>query len=157
MEKILAIDFSTTNTGYAFKAPLGGHYVIGSLSGGKSKDPLDRTAVMIEQLFEIIDYWAIEDYFIAIEEPIIVQRTRGNISLVRANGYLLGALRLRYNMGKVDVPNASWASYHLITGKRKERKEQSMNILAGTGLVPNEAINDDMADAYCILSYMETQ
>lgn len=157
MEKILAIDFSTASTGYAFKHPLSGEYVVGALSGGKSKDPLERTNLIAEQLSEIINYYAIEDYFIAIEEPIIVRRTKGNISLVRANGYFLGYMRLKHNIGYIDVPNTVWASHHLITGKRAERKKQSKAILSKAGIVPEKEVNDDMADAYCILKYMEVQ
>lgn len=39
MSKALAIDFSTSNTGYAFRNPLTNEYVVGSIAGGKSKDP----------------------------------------------------------------------------------------------------------------------
>ena len=42
MSKALAIDFSTSNTGYAFRNPLTNEYVVGSIAGGKSKDPLER-------------------------------------------------------------------------------------------------------------------
>ena len=157
MEKILAIDFSTASTGYAFTHPLSGDKVVGSLSGGNSKDPMERTFVIVEQLIEIVEYYAIEDYFIAIEEPIIVRRTKGNISLVRANGYFLSAMRIKFNMGYIDVSNSSWASYHFITGKRPERKKQSMNILERSGIVEKEFINDDMADAYCILLFCEAK
>ena len=37
MSKALAIDFSTSNTGYAFRNPLTNEYVVGSIAGGKSK------------------------------------------------------------------------------------------------------------------------
>lgn len=154
---ILAIDFSTASTGYAFTHPLSGDKVVGSLSGGKSKDPMERTNVIAEQLIEIIEYYAISDYFIAIEEPIIVRRTKRNMSLVRANGFFLAMMRAKFNMGYIDVPNSLWASHHLITGKRAERKKQSMKILEAAKIVPVESINDDMADAYCILTYMEEQ
>lgn len=155
MEKILAVDFSTASTGYAFTHPLTGNKVVGSLSGGKSKDPLERTFVIAEQLIEIVETYMIEDYFIAIEEPIIVRRTKGNISLVRANGYFLSIMRLKFQMGYIDISNSSWASYHLITGKRPERKKQSMSILKKAKIVESEYIDDDMADAYCILLFCE--
>lgn len=157
MEKIIAIDFSTANTGYAFTHPLTGNKVVGSLSGGKSKDPLERTHVIVEQLAEIVEHYMIEDYFIAIEEPIIVQRTKGNISLVRANGYFLSAMRIKFNMGYIDVSNSKWASFHLITGKRPERKKQSMDLLKRANIVPEDKVNDDMADAYCILLFCEKE
>ena len=31
-----------------------------------------------------------------------------------------------------------------------------MTILRNAGIVPDEAINDDMADAYCIMLYVES-
>ena len=49
MSKALAIDFSTSNTGYAFRNPLTNEYVVGSIAGGKSKDPLERD----DRLFNI--------------------------------------------------------------------------------------------------------
>lgn len=157
MEKILAVDFSTANTGFTFKHPLSGKVCVGSVDGGKSKDPLERTKLMAESIGDMIEQHGLEDYFIAIEEPIIVRRTKGNISLVRANGYFLGYLRLRFNIGSIDVPNSVWASHNLITGKRAERKKQSMAILDRAKIVPSDMINDDMADAYCIWVYMQTQ
>lgn len=155
MEKILAIDFSTTSTGYAFTHPLTGDKVVGALSGGKNGDPLERTHVIVEQLADIVEHYMIEDYFIAIEAPIIARRTKGNISLVRANGYFLSAMRIKFNMGYIDIANSRWASFHLITGKRPERKNRSMDILKHANIVPEDKVNDDMADAYCILLFCE--
>ena len=47
MSKALAIDFSTSNTGYAFRNPLTNEYVVGSIAGGKSKDPLELSLIHI--------------------------------------------------------------------------------------------------------------
>lgn len=152
MNKILSIDFSTTSTGFAF-VDKQGQTVVGSVSGGNSKDPLERTKLMAESIGDMIFNYDIEDYFIAIEEPIIARRTKGNISLVRANGYFLGYMFLRFNMGSIDIPNSKWTAYHFIKGKRPERKLASIDILRRAKLVEDKYINDDMADAYCILLY----
>ena len=151
MTKVLAIDFSTTNTGYAFKK--NNDIVVGSISGGNSKDPYERTGLIINALIEIIESWGLAEYFIAVEEPIIKFKTKSNITLIRAHGMLLGALLNRFNMGFVDIPNVKWCSYNLITGNREQRKKESIELLKRSDLVPEEAINDDMADAYGILLY----
>lgn len=152
--KILAIDFSTSNTGYAFHHPETGEYIVGSISGG-SKSWTDRVDKIIAEMKKVIEEYEIQDYFIAIEEPI-KGRGKGAITLIRANGYFLGAMKLLFNMGFVDVPNATWASYNFIKGKREERKEQSMDILRASGLFDESEIDDDKADAYCILLYMDS-
>lgn len=156
MTKWLAIDFSTKETGYAFRNPVNNDYVVGSIKGGSSKDPIERTRLIAEGIAELIEYYNLEDSFIAIEEPIITMKTKGNISLVRCNGYFLAMLYSKFNLGSVDVPNSKWASHNLIRGKRAERKEQSKAILSSTGIVPLDKVNDDMADAYCILLYVES-
>ena len=155
--KILAIDFSTKDTGYSFRNPLTNEVLVGAIKGGKDKDPLERTKLIAEGISELIEHYNLHDYFIAIEEPIITMKTKGNISLVRANGYFLALMFAKHNIGSVDVPNSKWAAYHLIKGKREVRKEQSQLILKQANIVPEEVINDDMADAYCILMYMESE
>ena len=37
------------------------------------------------------------------------------------------------------------------------RKAQSIEILKSYNIVPDNDINDDMADAFCILLYVESQ
>lgn len=156
MTKWLSIDFSTKETGYAFRNPLTNEMVVGSINGGKSKDPIERTRLIAEGIIELVEYYNLEDSFIAIEEPIITMKTKGNISLVRCNGYFLAMMYDKFNIGSVDVSNSKWASHNLIRGKRPERKQQSMAILRSAGIVPDEVINDDMADAYCIMLYVES-
>lgn len=157
MNKILSIDFSTTNTGYAFHNPLNNEFVVGSINGGKSKDYMERTKLISMALIEIIEHYNLSDYFIAVEEPIITMKTKSNINLIRANGFMLAMLYDKFDMGYIDVPNSLWASYNLIKGKRPERKEQSINILKKYNIVPSDKVNDDMADAFCILLYMDSQ
>lgn len=157
MNKILSIDFSTTNTGYAFHNPLNNDIVVGSVSGGKSKDYMERTKLISMALIEIIEHYNLSDYFIAVEEPIITMKTKSNINLIRANGFMLAVLYDKFGMGYIDLPNSIWTAYNLIKGKRPERKTQSMAILEKSGIVPSEAIDDDKADAYCMLLYMDSQ
>lgn len=152
MNKVLSVDFSTKSTGYAFMLP-NGKFVVGSVKGGSSKDPLERTKLMADSIAEVVEYHGIQDYFIAIEEPIIAQRTKGNISLVRSNGYFLSSMRERFGMGYIDIPNSKWTAYHFIKGKRELRKKASIKVLKQAKLVPIDLVNDDMADAYCILLY----
>ena len=157
MSKALAIDFSTSNTGYAFRNPLTNEYVVGSIAGGKSKDPLERAKIIADGITEVIEYYNLFDYFIYIEEPIITFKSKGNISLIRANGSFLGVMRNRHNIGYVDIPNSKWCGYHLIKGKSAMRKVQSIEILKSYNIVPDDDINDDQADAFCILLYVESQ
>lgn len=156
MTKWLSIDFSTKETGYAFRNPLTNEMVVGSINGGKSKDPIERTRLIAEGISELIEYYNLEHSFIAIEEPIITMKTKGNISLVRCNGYFLAMMYSRFNIGSVDISNSKWTAYHLIKGKRPERKAQSMAILKSYNIVPDELINDDQADAFCIQMYVES-
>ena len=108
MSKALAIDFSTSNTGYAFRNPLTNEYVVGSIAGGKSKDPLERAKLIADGITEVIEHYNLFDYFIYIEEPIITFKSKGNISLIRANGSFLGVMRNRHNIGYVDISNSMW-------------------------------------------------
>lgn len=152
--KFLSIDFSTTSTGYAFEKD--GVTYVGSI-GSKAKNVYERTEEIIQGVSDMIEEYNIEDYFVAIEEPIITFKNRSNINLIRCNGMFLEAVRQKFNMGFVDVPNSKWASFNLIKGKRAERKESSIDLLRQSGLVPEEQLNDDMADAYGIHLYMKTQ
>ena len=77
--------------------------------------------------------------------------------MIRANGSFLGVMRNRHNIGYVDISNSMWCGYHLIKGKSKARKEQSIEILKSYNIVPEDKVNDDMADAFCILLYVESQ
>ena len=63
MSKALAIDFSTSNTGYAFHNPLTNEYVVGSIAGGNSKDPLERAKLIADGITEIIEHYNLFDYF----------------------------------------------------------------------------------------------
>lgn len=154
MINILAIDFSTTNTGYAFR--YNGKFIVGSVAG-KGRSAIDKARYISEEIGKIVEEYNIQHYFIAIEEPIIRFKTKGNIALIRANGYFLSYMREVYNMGFVDVPNKKWCAYNLIKGNHDQRKEESKELLKSYNLVPEEEVNDDMSDAFGILLYMESQ
>ena len=62
MSKALAIDFSTSNTGYAFRNPLTNEYVVGSIAGGKSKDPLERAKIIADGITETVSYTHLDVY-----------------------------------------------------------------------------------------------
>lgn len=145
----LSIDFSTTATGYAYKKS--GKYVVGVIKGGKGT-AWERTAQIAEALNDMIVEEDLIDYHIVIEQPINVRSKKTAITLANCNGMLLGMLQ-NITDGFTFIPNSSWASYHLISGKRAERKEQSKDILfhdLGFDL------GDDEADAYCQLKYVES-
>ena len=118
---------------------------------------MERAKIIADGITEIIEHYNLFDYFIYIEEPIITFKSKGNISLIRANGSFLGVMRNRHNIGYVDISNSMWCGYHLIKGKSKARKEQSIEILKSYNIVPDNDINDDQADAFCILLYVESQ
>lgn len=129
MSKALAIDFSTSNTGYAFRNPLTNEYVVGSIAGGKSKDPLERAKQIADGITEIIEHYNLFDYFIYIEEPIITFKSKGNISLIRANGSFLGVMRNRHNIGYVDIPNSNGAVIILLKVKAQCEKNKALRYL----------------------------
>lgn len=145
----LSIDFSTTATGYAYKK--NGRYIVGVIKGSKGT-AWDRTAQIADALNDMIVEEDLLDYHIVIEQPINVRNKKTAITLANCNGMLLGMLQQVSN-GFTFIPNSSWASYHLISGKRAERKEQSKAILLHElGL----DLGDDEADAYCQLKYVES-
>lgn len=145
----LSIDFSTTATGYAYKK--NGKYVVGVVKGGKGS-AWDRTAQIAESIIEMIKEDGLSDHHIVIEQPINVRNKKTAITLANCNGMLLGMLQ-SFSDGFTFIPNSSWASFHLISGKRPERKEQSKAILLhDLGL----DLGDDEADAYCQLKYVES-
>lgn len=149
MMNYLSIDFSTTATGYAYNK--NGKYVVGVIKGGKGT-AWERTAQIAEALNDMIVEEDLLDYHVVIEQPINVRNKKTSITLANCNGMLLGMLQQVSN-GFTFIPNSSWASYHLISGKRAERKEQSKAILLhDLGL----NLGDDEADAYCQLKYVES-
>lgn len=145
----LSIDFSTTATGYAYKK--NGKYVVGVIKGGKGT-AWERTAQIAEALNDMIVEEDLLDYHIVIEQPINVRNKKTAITLANCNGMLLGMLQ-NITDGFTFIPNSSWASYHLISGKRAERKEQSKAILLHDLCLD---LGDDEADAYCQLKYVES-
>lgn len=145
----LSIDFSTTATGYAYKK--NGKYVVGVIKGGKGT-AWERTAQIAEALNDMIVEEDLLDYHIVIEQPINVRNKKAAITLANCNGMLLGMLQ-NITDGFTFIPNSSWASYHLISGKRAERKEQSKAILLHDLCLD---LGDDEADAYCQLKYVES-
>lgn len=145
----LSIDFSTTATGYAYKQ--NGEYIVGVIKGGKGS-AWERTAQIAETIKEMIIEDSLQNYHIVIEQPINVRNKKTAITLANCNGMLLGMLQAVTD-GFTFIPNSSWASFHLIGGKRTERKEQSKAILLhDLGL----DLGDDEADAYCQLKYVES-
>ena len=123
MSKALAIDFSTSNTGYAFRNPLTNEYVVGSIAGGKSKDPLERAKLIADGITEVIEHYNLFDYFIYIEEPIITFKSKGNISLIRANGSFLGVMRNRHNIGLIyQIPNGAVIILSKVKAKQEKNK-----------------------------------
>lgn len=156
--KAIAIDFSTASkkeegTGYAFRTK-DGELIVGSLRGHSYKlKAWDRTYNMAQALKDLIEEYDLQDYHVYIEEPIVGRGIKGSINLINCNGYFLGLID-SVTDGFTFVPNSKWASYNLISGKREERKKQSIEIMnSDLGLDSND---DNMADAYGILKYIES-
>jgi Holliday junction resolvasome RuvABC endonuclease subunit len=97
------------------------------LEGGKGS-AWERTAQIAETIKEMIIEDSLQNYHIVIEQPINVRNKKTAITLANCNGMLLGMLQAVID-GFTFIPNSSWASFHLISGKRTERKEQSKAIL----------------------------
>lgn len=155
---ILAIDFSTASkkkegTGYAFRTK-DGELIVGSLKGYASKlKAWDRTYNMAQALKDLVEEHELQDYHVYIEEPIVGRGIKGSINLINCNGYFLGLIS-GFTDGFTFVPNSKWAAFNLISGKREERKKQSCDIMnSDLGLNSDD---DNMADAYGILKYIES-
>lgn len=160
MKKILAIDFSTGSkkdegTGYAFRKA-DGSIIVGSILPYASKlTAHERTYKIVNEMKEIIKEHNLEGYHLAIETPIMGRNKKHSITLANCNGYFIGAIDGLVN-GFTFIDNSKWCAYHLITGKREQRKEESLEILRASGLVDKNCKDDNIADAYGILLYAES-
>ena len=149
----MAIDFSTTQTGFAYYK--NNEIVGGFIKGTKIKNAWERTEIISKAIIDIIKENGLKGYSIAIEKPINVRNKLTAITLSNCNGYFLGRLS-KYTNGFFFVENAKWASYHLISGKRLDRKRQSIEIVKSMEEFKDVDVNDDMADAINILTYVDS-
>lgn len=160
MKKILAIDFSTASkkdegTGYAFRT-LDGQLFVGSIKAYSSKkNAWERTFDIVNAVKELIEEFDLYDYHLAIETPIMGRNRKHSITLANCNGYFIGSIDGLVN-GYTFIDNSKWCAYHLISGKRDQRKDESLELLKQTGLVSLDCKDDNMADAYNILTYCES-
>lgn len=104
---------------------------------------------------DIIDEFDLKDYILAIETPIMGRNRKHSITLANCNGYFIGAIDGLVN-GYTFIDNSKWCAYHLISGKREQRKKESLELLKETGFVDSNCKDDNMADAYNILTYCES-
>lgn len=159
MKKILAIDFSTASkknegTGYAFRKD--GQVYVGSIKPYSTKlNAWERTYNIVNTIKDIINEFDLKGYHLAIEAPIMGRNRKHSITLANCNGYFIGAIDGLVN-GYTFIDNSKWCAYHLISGKREQRKEESLELLKATGLVDSNCKDDNMADAYNILTYCES-
>lgn len=160
MKKILAIDFSTGSkkdegTGYAFRKA-DGSIIVGSIKPYAPKlTANERTYNIVNEMKEIIKEHDLQGYHLAIETPIMGRNKKHSITLANCNGYFIGAIDGLVN-GFTFIDNSKWCAYHLITGKREQRKAESLEILKASGLVDENCKDDNIADAYGILLYAES-
>lgn len=160
MTKIFAVDFSTGSkqgegTGYAYRDK-DGNVVAGTIFCYNSKlNAWERTHTVIEALKDLIKEEGLEGYHMAIETPILGRNRKGSINLANCNGMLIGALDGLLN-GFTFIDNSKWCAYHLITGKREQRKAESIELAVKHGVLPVGSKNDNTADAYGILLYAES-
>lgn len=160
MKKILAIDFSTGSkkdegTGYAFRDK-DGQIIVGSIKPYSSKkNAWERTYDIVNAIKELIEEFDLYDYHVAIETPIMGRNRKHSITLANCNGYFIGAIDGLVN-GYTFIDNSKWCAYHLITGKREQRKAESLELLKASGLVPDNCKDDNIADAFNILTYAES-
>lgn len=158
MKKILSIDFSTGSssgegTGYAFRDDEG-KLVYGSIQPYKRGSSMhSRTEVIVEAIQEIILRHELQSYDICIEKPILAGNKGRSIELAQWNGYFLGMAHSLTKGGVYNIPNSKWCSYHLIKGKRQERKDESCRLVSE--LIGYETKDDNMSDAVNQLLYCE--
>lgn len=162
MKKFLSIDFSTGSkdgegTGYAFRDN-NGVIVSGSIKPyTKGSNMWSRTFIIVEEIKKIIAQYELEDYHVVIEQPIMAGGTASSIRLANCNGYFIGAIDTICD-GFTLIPNSKWCAYHLIKGRRAQRKEESIEVFKRhtTKSVPADFKDDNEADAFNILTYCES-
>lgn len=158
MKKILSIDFSTGSktkegTGYAFRDEEG-KLIVGSIKPySKGSTMKSRTQIIVDQLEEIVWNYNLEDYDICIERPILAGNSAGSIELAQWNGYALGRIHALTSANIYNIRNSKWCAYHLIKGKRKERKDASCDLYERVMGEPTK--DDNKADALAQLLYCE--
>lgn len=158
LKKILSIDFSTGSkskegTGYAFRDKEG-KLIVGSIKPyTKGSTMKSRTLIIVEELEEIILRYELQDYDICIERPILAGNSAGSIELAQWNGYALGKMHALTKGYIYNIRNSKWCAYHLIKGKRKERKDASCELYERVMGEPTK--DDNKADALAQLLYCE--
>lgn len=163
MKKILSIDFSTGSKhdegcGYAFRDETG-KIISGSIKPySKGSTMHSRTDIIVDGLEEIIFRYDLQPYDICIEKPILAGNSGKSIELAQMNGYTLGRLHALTQGGVYNIPNSKWCAYHLIKGRRKERKASSVELFKQMTdkTVPDNYKDDNEADAFNQLLYCET-
>lgn len=158
MKKILSIDFSTGSKkgegcGYAFR-DADGVLFYGSIKPyTKGSTMHSRTDLIIEAIQDVVLKHELQEYDICIEKPILAGNSGKSIELAQWNGYFLGMVHSLTDGGIYNIPNSKWASFHLIKGRRPERKKESCRLVSE--LIGHETKDDNLADAVNQLLYCE--
>lgn len=145
--KILGLDTSTTNTGYAV---LDNEKLIscGTIKTPKKADLLDKIIYIEEHIKQIIK--AKEVDFIVIEDLAVTRSASTTKALAGLLYHLLTEFRKR-ELLVVQARPSTWRSVCGIKGKcRKELKENAIQHVKD---VYNIDVNDDEADSICIAEF----
>lgn len=145
--KILGLDTSTTSTGYAV---LDNNKLLsyGTIKTPKKADLLDKIIYIEEHIKQIIKAKEIE--FIVIEDLAVTRSASTTKALAGLLYHLLTEFRKR-DLLVVQARPSEWRKVCGIKGKcRKELKENAIQHVKN---VYNIDVNDDEADAICIVEY----
>lgn len=149
-QTILALDVSTTSTGYAIY--VGDKLVRYGFFKPKDKDWLSRVRKMSEELQELKSNYNITT--VVIEDTFFLKNIKTVKKLCLAQGILLGQLP-EANLIQV-FPNTWKKHFGLGKGKatRDEQKQTSISVAETMFLISNR-LNDDEADAILMGRYVQ--
>lgn len=147
---ILALDVSTTSTGYAIY--VGDKLTQYGFFKPKEKDWLSRVRKMSEELQELKSNYNITT--VVIEDTFFLRNIKTVKKLCLAQGILLGQLP-EANLIQV-FPNTWKKHFGLGKGKatRSEQKQTSISVAETIFLISNK-LNDDEADAILMGRYVK--
>lgn len=145
---ILALDVSTTSTGYAVYYN-GDLHTYGTVSH-KSKDWLERVRFMAETIHMMDKIKPITH--VVVEDTYVSKNVNTVKKLCLAQGILLGSLP---NAELIQVYPTVWKAHFGLTKNKSARGDQKANSMSVAEIITLQSVkNDDEADAVLIGKYV---
>lgn len=146
---ILALDVSTTSTGFAIYKGSGKLLLSGCIAD-KSKDWLERVRIMARELNLQYQIYGIDT--VVIEDTYVSKNVNTVKKLCMAQGIIIGMLP---NVDIIQIYPTSWKSYYGLTKQKNKRSEQKQSSLSIAETMTRLSVgNDDEADAVLIGKYI---